>query len=299
MDHKQIVAGLGEGERRALTRLSDGPGLVHLALHLGAILLGAALILHGWWWVMPLQGVLIVFLFTLLHETVHQTPFASRWLNVWVGRLCGVLLALPPEWFRHFHLAHHRFTNDPERDPELTEPKPATWRGYLAYLSGLPTWAGHVRTLFRNARGLCNDSFVPARALPRVRREARVFLALYALVAIAVVMGAHWIVQVWLLSALLGQPVLRLYLLAEHGRCPPVANMLENTRTTFTTWAVRKLAWNMPYHAEHHAYPTVPFHQLPAFHTHTRPHLKVVERGYHRFHRRVIRALAVGEGKPL
>ena len=29
---------------------------------------------------------------------------------------------------------------------------------------------------------------------------------------------------------------------------------------------VRFIAWNMPYHAEHHSYPTVPFHQLPRFH---------------------------------
>ena len=28
--------------------------------------------------------------------------------------------------------------------------------------------------------------------------------------------------------------------------------------------AVRVLFWNMPYHAEHHAFPDVPFHHLPA-----------------------------------
>ena len=65
--------------------------------------------------------------------------------------------------------------------------------------------------------------------------------------------------------SLLGQPFLRAYLLAEHARCPHVANMLENTRTTFTTALVRLIAWNMPFHAEHHAYPAVPFHKLPRF----------------------------------
>jgi len=86
--------------------------------------------------------------------------------------------------------------------------------------------------------------------------------------------------------ALIGQPFLRAYLLAEHARCPHVANMLENTRTTFTTALVRAIAWNMPYHAEHHAYPTVPFHQLPRFHAIVRKHLKTTERGYVRFHRK-------------
>ena len=74
------------------------------------------------------------------------------------------------------------------------------------------------------------------------------------------------VLWVWVVPALLGQPFLRLYLLAEHGDCPEVANMFENTRTTFTTRAVRWLAWNMPYHVEHHVWPTVPFHRLPEVH---------------------------------
>lgn len=42
--------------------------------------------------------------------------------------------------------------------------------------------------------------------------------------------------------------------------------MFLNTRTTLTTRVVRFLAWNMPYHAEHHAMPSVPFHKLPVLH---------------------------------
>ena len=56
--------------------------------------------------------------------------------------------------------------------------------------------------------------------------------------------------------------------------------MLENTRTTFTTALVRLIAWNMPFHAEHHAYPAVPFHKLPRFHEFVRQHLRTTERGY-------------------
>ena len=42
----------------------------------------------------------------------------------------------------------------------------------------------------------------------------------------------------------------------------------------------------MPYHAEHHAYPAVPFHKLPEFHEILQRHLKETENGYVRFHRR-------------
>ena len=105
--------------------------------------------------------------------------------------------------------------------------------------------------------------------------------------SVVVLALSTWVlVWLWLLPLALGQPFLRLFLLAEHGRCPAVADMFANSRTTFTGWLIRKLAWNMPYHAEHHAYPTVPFHRLPDLHRLTKPHLRETERGYLRFHRR-------------
>ncbi|MBZ9957619.1 MULTISPECIES: fatty acid desaturase family protein [unclassified Mesorhizobium] len=295
MDHRDVIASLTNEERSRLTGKSDGPGLVQLAFHLGAILLLGSLIaakVPFWPLLMLPQGILIVFLFTLLHETVHRTAFERQWLNDAVARVCSLAIALPADWFRYFHFAHHRFTQDPERDPELAFPKPETWRQYLVHVAGLPVWLGHLKTLYANAVGRCQDSYVPPKGRPKVRAEARAMIAFYAVVLmLALWFKATVLLHVWIFPALLGQPFLRLYLLAEHGRCPFVANMLENTRTTLTNWAVRKLAWNMPFHAEHHAYPGVPFHRLPEFHALIERHLKVVEPGYIGFHEKYIETL--------
>ena len=124
-------------------------------------------------------------------------------------------------------------------------------------------------------------------------------IAAYAtLTAASAATGSTALLWFWIIPALLGQPFLRLYLLAEHARCPHVANMLANTRTTFTNRLVRWLAWNMPYHAEHHAYPAVPFHQLPALHDIARRHLLVTENGYARFNRRYLAATLAGRAAP-
>ena len=46
------------------------------------------------------------------------------------------------------------------------------------------------------------------------------------------------------------------------------------TRAPPCTWRlVHFFAWNMPYHAEHHAYPAVPFHALPRLHGHVKTRL--------------------------
>ena len=228
---------------------------------------------------MPVQGILIVFLFTAMHETIHGTAFRSARLNRIVSTVSGFLVFIPPVWFRYFHFAHHRHTHDPDNDPELMSRKPETVAQYVLYLSGLPLWTGMAKVIAANALGIADERYVPEKARPRCgwKRASRLPpMRLAAGLGRAVVAGCCGRGSC---RSLFGQPFLRAYLLAEHARCPHVANMLENTRTTFTTALVRLIAWNMPFHAEHHAYPAVPFHKLPRFHE-VREHLRTTERGY-------------------
>jgi fatty acid desaturase len=228
------------------------------------------------------QGVLIIALFMLEHEATHRTPFARPWLNDGAGRLAGVLLFLPFEWFRYFHLAHHRWTNIAGRDPELQAEKPATLRAWALHVSGLPYWGSQLRLMAALVRGRAEGDYLPDGAKGRIVAEARWMALSYAVLGSSL-LWTPLLLWVWVLPVLLGQPFLRIYLLAEHGDCPEVANMFENTRTTFTTRAVRWLAWNMPYHVEHHVWPAVPFHRLPEVHRLMRDELRVTAEGYAAF----------------
>jgi len=295
MDHKALIGSLSVEQRNTLTEKSDRQGLIHLALHWGSIAVLAALVafgVPGWQVLLPPLGILIVFLFTLLHEAVHGTPFRTGWINSVAARVSGFLILLPADWFRYFHFAHHRHTQDPEKDPELATPKPTTPWQYAVHVSGLPIWRGAIQTLVGNATGHGHHAYVPERGRNKVRREAQAMLAVYAaLAALSLALHSTVLLWVWIVPALAGQPFLRLYLLAEHGKCPYVANMLENSRTTFTNALVRLLAWNMPYHAEHHSYPAVPFHRLPEFHVLIQQHLAITEHGYGRFNARYYAAM--------
>ena len=188
-----------------------------------------------------------------------------------------------PRWFRWFHLAHHRFTQDPRRDPELAVPKPRSACAWLWHVSGLPYWLGQARVLLALAMGRVQGGFVPAARRAGVVGEARLFLLGYATLAVAsVAVGSEVLLWYWLLPALLGQPLLRLYLLAEHTGCPEVPDMLANTRTTLTCAPVRWLAWNMPWHVEHHVAPAVPFHALSQVHALIADRIAVPGPGYAR-----------------
>jgi fatty acid desaturase len=280
---------------RGWNQRANAPGLTYLSGHLVALLLTGTLIwlAEGSLWIWPamwLHGVVLIFLFTPLHECIHRTAFKTRALNEAVAFVIGVLIILPREYFRAFHFAHHRFTQDPARDPELSAPKPTNLRQWLWHVSGVPYWIAQTRGTIVHALGRATETFYKDDGQRgAVIREARIVLALYALVLIvSLATGSTAALLYWVIPALLGQPALRLYLMAEHGLCPLVPDMLENTRTTYTNPLMRALAWNMPYHAEHHAYPAVPFHRLAEVNRALGARLKVTTPGYIEVQRQIL-----------
>lgn len=287
---------------KALSLRSDAKGLVQLAGHaalLSATGLAVVAARNGpWLWpALAIHGVALIFLFAPLHETIHRTAFRTRWLNDGVAWVCGLLLLLPPAYFRAFHFAHHRHTQDPDRDPELARAKPRTLPDYLIVVSGLPYWRDRITTIPRHAMGRVTEPFVPPSQRPAVVREARVVLLIYAVVAaLSVAAQSGLALLLWVAPALIGQPALRMYLLAEHTGCPLVPDMLRNSRTTRSNAVVRRLAWNMPYHTAHHAYPAVPFHALPAAHTLMKDRVAVRSPGYLAVQREIIAGLGQPSG---
>ncbi len=279
---------------RPLTRRADWRGGLHLLGHLCLIACtgwlvylsrDSGLVLLAW----ILHGTALVFLFAPLHECIHRTAFRSRWINDVVAWFCGAVLVLPPTYFRAFHFAHHRYTQDATRDPELSTPKPNSLAGYLFHVSGLPYWRAQAGVLIRHASGKVNERFIAPAQRGAAVSEARSFLLLYfGLAGISILTESSAIVTYWLIPVLLGQPALRLYLLAEHTGCPETSDMLANTRTTLTLWPLRALAWNMPFHVEHHTYPGIPFHALPAAHRLLRSKIGVLGSGYIAVHREIL-----------
>ena len=240
-------------------------------------------------------GLVQVALFAPAHEATHQTAFASRRANLIVGWLAACPSLLNLHFYTAFHFAHHRHTQIAGQDPELDMAAPDDLGAYVRRILGVPYWRlrllRHRRLLARRSQSLslCLDaggaSDHPQRARDECRDGGRVGGS-------ALLFGWATPFVFWILPQVLCQPFLRAYVLAEHTGCTQDRNGLTNTRTTLTNAAVRLLMWNMPFHAEHHLYPSIPFHRLPDAHVAIRDRLGFVQHGYVRWNVLMVRKLA-------
>ena len=256
---------------RALCAPSNRAGAVQVASHLGAIgATGVALYaLWGTLWAAPvflLHGVLINFLYAGQHELSHWTVFRSRAPNEWFGRLFGFIGFFPRDFDQLQHTAHHRHTQDWQRDGELARERYTFW-SYLWWLLGPTYWYSRWRRIVRFSMGTVTEPYIPANRRADMVREARWHLAGYAAIAgVSLATGSWAAVIFWLGPMLLTKSVHQLQNTIEHLGLPHGANILENTRSTRTNVVLRWLCWNMQFHTAHHAFPGVPFHHLPALH---------------------------------
>jgi fatty acid desaturase len=277
---------------------SDRRGALQLAAHLGCMAATGLLVwlAEPFWFLlvpaMALHGVTIVTLFAPMHECVHRTAFASPAANAAVGWLAGVASFYNATYYWYFHSWHHRCTQDPARDPELMFPKASSLLGYLTEISAVLFWVRRAIDYPRLALGRTGGlPFVPATARRRIAVSMSLQLLIYLAGVVAIALGYRAVLYFWFLPALLAQPFLRALLVCEHSGCSLDGNGLANTRTTLTAFPIRLLMWNMPFHAEHHLYPSIPFHHLPAVHLKVRQALAYIASGYPAANRAIIRSL--------
>ncbi len=298
-------------ERNTLRRLqqkSDNPSVRRFVLQYASFLLLATAVVisatESNVAVILLTGLLAAVwasLFAPFHETVHGTAFRSSWLNTICGWLAGIPFGMAPAVYKEFHFDHHRFTQNPGRDPEVRafrgKPSawPSTWTTWTLMIIGWGIITLKVRTLIK-LPFLSEDRW--EKLAPWARKPLRPLLARQS-ATVAIVWGTLIGMAVWnvgyryiLLAAILSHTFQAVWVTTEHTGLPAVGSILTRTRTVVTRPFIRWWLWNMNFHAEHHAWPSVPWHALPELHLWTNDYLEARNSGYMEVHSEVARTLA-------
>jgi len=289
---KQI---LDSSTLQTLNTRSNSRGLIRLLGHMAIVISSGYLWLTVDNWGIKLLALIIygfslAAMFALVHESCHRTAFANNRLNDLVAWFAGVLSGYNSTFYRRYHKWHHRYTRIVGKDPELEDIQPSNLIEYIAEISGYNWWLGKLMTHYRVATGdLDNMPYIDQNAHNKVIKSTRLQLAVYGMaIAISFVFWQPWFITLWLLPLAVGQPILRFILLAEHTGCTKNNNPLTNTRTTLTWFPLRIMMWNMPFHAEHHLYPSIPFHALPKAHQELKEHFAVIDRGYLKVNQNIV-----------
>jgi len=262
---------------KELMRRKDGPAIRDTAIWLGALILAGAGGVWFWgsWAALPFFIVYGVLYGSTTdsrwHECGHGTAFKTRWMNEAVYQLACFMIMREPTVWRWSHTRHHTDTIIVGRDPEISVKRPPDILGMLLNLFALKSSVTALRKLAVHAAGRLTveeETFIPEMERWKVFVVARIYLAI--LLAVAVLSVA---LHSWLPAMLVGLPTLYggwltiVFGVTQHaGLSEDVLDHRLNSRTIYMNPISRFLYWNMNYHVEHHMFPMVPYHALPALH---------------------------------
>jgi len=264
-------------ELKELMRRKDGPAVRDTLLWFAGLGLSGALAYHFWgtWLCVPffaLYGVLYGSASdSRWHECGHGTAFKTGWMNDAVYQIACFMIMREPTIWRWSHTRHHTDTVIVGRDPEIISPRPPDIVSLLLNIFALKSSYGFFRHILLHSTGrLSADeaTFVPESERPEVYRIARIYLVIFALVAVACVYQRSILPAMFIgLPSLYGGWLALYFGVTQHlGLAEDVLDHRLNSRTVHMNPFFRFVYWNMNYHVEHHMFPMVPYHALPKLH---------------------------------
>jgi Na(+)-translocating NADH:ubiquinone oxidoreductase F subunit len=262
---------------RKLLERRDGPAIRHTLLWFLLLFVTAAATIklwHTWWAVLPYLCYSVLYATpsdSRWHESGHGTAFKTDWMNSLLYEISSFMIVRESVVWRWSHTRHHSDTIIVGRDPEINIMRPPSIPGTIAKFFALPVYPSYFKHLFLHSFGRMTaeeKTFIPVTEFPKVYRNARIHALIY-IVTVGVCFYTHSVLPLLLVGFpdLFGTWLGVLYGITQHAAL--AENVLDhrlNCRTVYMNPIHRYLYWNMNYHVEHHMFPLVPYHALPALH---------------------------------
>jgi fatty acid desaturase len=249
----------------------------------------------GTWWFLGTGfclGVLINFLYAAQHELSHGTVFKTFKINEFFGRIIGFFMLFPRDFDQVMHFAHHRWTQEWEKDGELVR-EPFTIKTYILWFLGFTYWYNRISGIIRRARGIILEPYITKSENAKVILESRLHVLGYLLILITSLFYGSWMaLTFWILPMVLTKPIHQMQNTIEHLGLTHKKDILQNTRSTRTNFFMKWMCWQMPYHTAHHTFPSVPFWKLKELNSKIESNSeKIYSMGYVEFQIEIIKRL--------
>ena len=263
-------------QMKALMQRSNREAAIHFGIW-GVLLIGSgvgAVLTWGTWWTVPFllfYGVMYSMSDHQAHELSHGTPFRIRWLNNVLYWINGFMTLHETYYWRWSHTRHHTDTLHVGRDPEIAVMAPADVAKLFLDFFFIISGSVQIGNIFKHALGRVEGDgahFIPDRERRKVIWNSRAYLAVFVATICAAVIWQTWLpILLVVTPRFYGGFFPQFFNITQHaGLKENCLDHRENCRTFYTNPVFRFLYMNMNYHIEHHMFPMVPFHRLPAMH---------------------------------
>ncbi|MEH7482505.1 fatty acid desaturase family protein [Neobacillus drentensis] len=267
---------------KELMKRKDGPAILDSILWFGLLIVLGIIAYYSWgtWWAVPAfaayGGVYALTGNSRWHEASHGTMFKTSWMNEVVYQIASFMNLFPATPWRWSHVRHHTDTYIVGLDPEIHAPRPPVWRVLAAELFHAIGGLTDLKRVVMHAFGKMDKvemDYIPASEFKKCYWEARVWLLIFAAVVAACVYTGSILPAMFIgLPTFFGFYAVMLIAWTQHlGLNEDVLDHRLNTRTVYMNPFIRFLYCNMNYHIEHHMFPMVPYHALPALHEEMKP----------------------------
>jgi beta-carotene hydroxylase len=195
------------------------------------------------------------------HEAMHSTigrKGTKQWFwNELTGQLSMIPLMFPFSIARVTHLQHHRFPNDPVRDPDYPDGAPslraALWKGWLNRQPGKTAHAHHIKRVLLEEIGT-PEAKAALKQTALVQLAGTLFFIGMALAGYAMEIAMVWWLPRWF--ALLHTHV---FFSWETHHPQTGTGRYDNTRIFKSSVGPFLSMW-IEFHLVHHLYPNIPMH---------------------------------------
>lgn len=225
------------------------------------------------WAALPILAALTYLAYTPLHEAVHGNINGEherlKWLNDLCGYLVAPLIAIPFSSHRVEHFTHHRYTNQPDKDPDymVSEMGKGFWPALLTVVQFF--W---VQNTF-----FVRQHWGSASLRERTIYCLEVLVSVGWRVAFIAVVAEAGAVAVIVLGYLLGG-FFTAYWFAYRPHLPyEESRRYRNTNSLIMPKWMKPVEWfwlGQNLHSVHHLFPRVPFYRYHALHREIEPILR-------------------------
>lgn len=210
-------------------------------------------------WAIPINSIAAYMSFTVVHEASHNSIASNRTLNDWLGRISTGLLSPIPFFrtFRFIHLEHHRYTNDPIKDPDF-------------YVGNGPRWLMPLKWMTLDFNYFY--FYLAPKVFwqrPKSERRELLLVTLFGVLVLTVVAMAGGLYH-YLLLFLIPSRIANLFLAVTFDFLPHYPHQTKSSDKPFQAtsnrigmeWLLTPILLFQNYHLVHHLYPGVPFYRL-------------------------------------